>query len=138
MSGLTPQQIAEIATKAALAAVAAATGGAPASSNSAAAPETEDDPNEERAAMQSVQANEDKLDFADGLAGQLVPLLMSERHLQVFRWLARGHGVNFARMVQIILRNEISRQMPTYREAQGGGGSSSRDLGTLSERLPPR
>lgn len=82
---------------------------------------------EEERRQQDERANE--------LVKELIPLIMQPRHLEVFKWAA---GNAWVAMVTLVLRAEVKRLLPDYREAQGKGGSSSRNLEALSERLTPR
>lgn len=134
MTGLTPEQIADIAVKAALAAVASATGSAPAPVD-ASPDDTGDEADDREIASQQAKQAETQHRI-DELTEELIPLLFADRHKAVFDWLVRGSGGSAGRLVQVIIRSEISRRMPDYREAQGGGGSSSRNIETLTERLP--
>lgn len=131
---LTPEQIAEIATKAALAAVVAATGGAQAPS--AEEPEESEDARDKAVIAKDKEEAEFKRRRASELVAELLPLIMAERHMVVFRWMTEG--MEHATAVQQIIRAEVSRRMPDYREAMGGGGNSSRNAELLSDRLPRR
>lgn len=130
---LTPEQIAEIASKAALAAVSAAlSGNLPAAAPGDDAGELGDADKEvikadnEHAARDNARAAE--------LARELIPLILQPRHLETFNWMAGGGEA--VRVVQIAVRNAVQKALPDYREAMGKGGSSSRDLASLSERIP--
>lgn len=136
MSGLTPEQIAEIATKAALAAVQAATGGA--SAPPVADQELADDAAEEAAARAVIEQNEKAAAEIEAMADELIPHLMQARHLVVFQWSARARGVTVGGLLRQIVRAHVASETPSFREAQGGGGNSSRNIEVLSERLPVR
>lgn len=82
------------------------------------------------------KAHAERIHTADELAGLLIPLITQARHKAVFDWAAAGIGP--AKYIEKIVRAEIARVSPAYREAMGGGGSSSRDLESLSERIPVR
>lgn len=145
---LTPQQIAEIATAAALAAVEAATRGTPsaivpgeiseegepkrARSVPAVPKEPDEDELEAAAVAELEKQNAAKQGEVRELVERLIPLIMQPRHLEVFRWIS---GNNPERAITLILRNEIMRRTPDYREAMGGGGGSSRNLEALAERI---
>lgn len=131
---LTPEQIAEIAAKAAMSAVQAAMGGAQAPSGVPVKTEdvSAEDQAEIRRAEQEQKANAAR---AEELIQELIPLIMQPRHMEVFAWMTGG---DWLPAVVRILRAEIQRMTPDYREAKGGGGNSSRNLEALSERLTPR
>jgi len=82
------------------------------------------------------KAHEQRLQSADELAALLLPLITQERHKQVFDWVCAASGVGPAVYMQQIVRAEIARQTPAFREARGGGGKSSRNIEALTERLP--
>lgn len=130
---LTPEQIAAIATQAALAAVAAVTGG------SAAAPPViqpqvpeYDEAADEAAALETIRENEAHAREIEPLAAELIPQLMQERHLIVFRWLAVARGVSEAELLRQIVRSEVARETPNWREAQGMGGKSTKSAATMA------
>lgn len=131
---LTPEQIAAIATQAALAAVAAVTGGAV----SAAPPSPEvqeppyDEAADEAAALETIRENEAHAREIEPLAAELIPQLMQERHLIVFRWLALARGVSEAELLRQIVRSEVARETPNWREAQGMGGKSTKSAATMA------
>lgn len=81
------------------------------------------------------QAHIKRMQTADELAGDLVPLIMQARHKEVFDWLCAAYGVSPAALITQIVRAEIARQTPNYREAKGAGGKSSRNLDTLLQRI---
>lgn len=58
-----------------------------------------------------------------------------ERHAEVFDWLCKVLGKSPEQLATEILTNAVVRETPAYREAQGGGGSSSKDIASLAERL---
>lgn len=130
---LTPQQIAEIATAAALAAVEAATSGAPPAIVPGETSEQDDDAAEREAVAQLEREATAKRGEVRELVQRLIPLIMQPRHMEVFRWIS-GDSPEVA--ITQILRNEIMRRTPDYREAMGGGGKSSRNLEALAERIP--
>lgn len=139
MADLSPEQIAAIASEAAAKAVAAAlaaTGGAQAPSTPS-SDEVEPEDARDRAVIEKADrtAAQNRARAVE-LAEELLPLIMAERHLICFRWMTEG--VDPGTAIQQIVRAEVSRRMPDYREAMGGGGSSSRNAEALSERLPRR
>jgi len=81
------------------------------------------------------QAHIKRMQTADELAAALVPLIMQARHKEVFDWLCAAYGVSPAALITQIVRAEIARQTPNYREAKGAGGKSSRNLDTLLQRI---
>ena len=131
---LTPEQIAAIATQAALAAVAAVTGGTVAASP--AEPEKPepvyDEEADERGALETIRENEAHAREIEPLAAELIPKLMQERHLIVFRWLAFARGVSQSELLRQIVRAEVARETPNWREAQGMGGKSTKSAQTMA------
>ena len=127
---LTAEQIAEIATKAALAAVQAATAGAP--TTPAKQAELPDDEADEAAARLTIEENERHYQGANELADKLLPMIMAARHREVFQWLARSRGVSEAELMRQVLRAEVARETPNWREAQGMGGSSTKNAATMA------
>lgn len=93
--------------------------------------------NPDAADMEEIRRSEaeqrERSEHVDELVRALIPLIMQPRHLEVFIWFS---GDNWSASVTQILRAEVARRMPDYREAKGGGGSSSRNIEALSERLP--
>lgn len=79
-----------------------------------------------------------RLQSADELAALLLPLVMQARHRVVFDWMCQSNGVTPAQAITQIIRAEVARQTPDWREAQGGGGTSSKNLEVLAERIPVR
>lgn len=127
MTGLTPEQIAEIATKAAVAAVQAmATAPAP----SKPAVELPDDPEDEAAAAETIRQNEAKIAEVEQMATDLLPHIMEPRHLEVFRWMT-GNLSNAAALRQII-RSAVAAQTPNWREAKNGFAGSTKNPATLA------
>ena len=132
MNALTPEQIAQIATQAALAAVTAAMGGAQAPPS--AVPSLEavidaDDPEEQAAIESDAERERRKAARIDELVRELLPLLMQERHLIVFDWMAGTD--DYGRTLQKIVRQVIAAQTPLHREAMGKGGSSTKSAATM-------
>lgn len=127
--------IAQIAAQAAVAAVAAMGAQAP-----AAAPEEPevDDVAEDRAARASIEENERKAAQIAAMAEDLIPELMQERHLIVFKWAAQQSGLTVGGLLRQVVRTFVASKTNDWREAQGAGGSSSRNLEGLTERLPAR
>lgn len=128
---LTREQIAEIASTAAMAAVKAALGGAPAAPSEETPPE--DDGDKEVIRSDAEHAARDQARAAE-LARELIPLILQPRHLDTFNWMAGGGEA--VRVVQMAVRNAVQKAMPDYREAMGKGGGSSRNLEALAERIP--
>lgn len=128
---LTPEEIADIAVKAALAAVQAVTAGA-AAVPAKPVPELPDDPQDEAAARAVIAENERQLQLANALSEELLTMIMQPRHLEVFNWLANVRGVSGADLMRQILRAEIARETPNWREAQGKGGGSTKSAATLA------
>lgn len=130
---LTPEQIAAIATQAALAAVAAVTGGSAAASPVTTPQEPEyDEAADEAAAIETIKENEAHARAIEPLAAEIIPQLMQERHLIVFRWLALARGVSEAELLRQIVRSEVARETPNWREAQGMGGKSTKSAATMA------
>lgn len=82
--------------------------------------------------------HEQRMQSADELATLLIPLIMQPRHKAVFDWLCRASGGTAAAVITSIVRAEVARQTPAWREANGGGGTTSRNLEALAERIPVR
>lgn len=124
---LTPEQIAAIATQAALAAVAAVTGGTVAAVP--AEPEVQepeyDEAADEAAALETIEANEAQARAVEPIVAELLPLIMQERHLIVFRWLARERGVSDAELIRQVVRATVALETPNWREATSGKISGS-------------
>ena len=78
------------------------------------------------------KAHVERIHSADELVNLLIPLITQARHKVVFDWAAGGSPGAF---VQRIVRAEIARLQPAYREAHGGGGKSSQNLEALEKRL---
>lgn len=130
---LTPEQIADIAVKAALAAVTAATGG-----TVAAAPVEQesgyDDAADEAAALETIATNEAHARDADPIAAELLPLIMQERHLIVFRWLAQERGVSEAELLRQVVRATVALETPNWRLAtQGKMGGSTKSAAVMAQ-----
>ena len=109
---------------------------APPADPPAPAPEEPEDAEADReiaASQAKIAADQNRI---EQLISEALPLMFQDRHMLVLRWIASSSGNSIGRVVQQILRAEVSRQMPTYREAIGGGGSSSRNIELLTERLP--
>lgn len=58
-----------------------------------------------------------------------------ERHAVVFDWLCKVLNKTPDQLAAEILTNAVVRETPAYREALGGGGSSSKSLEQLAARL---
>lgn len=87
----------------------------------------------EEAEIAAVEADHREKDrSADLLVNDLIPLIMQERHLLVFRWLAAARGVSQGELLRQIVRNEIARETPNWREAQGKGGKSTKSAATMA------
>lgn len=125
---LTPEQIADIAVKAALAAVQAATAGAPA----APASDLPDDKEDEARAAQTIRENEEAIKAIETMAEDILPHLMQPRHLEVFNWIMAAKRVGRAELIRQILRAEVARELPNYREWQGKGGGSTKNAATMA------
>lgn len=143
-AALTPEQIAQIATQAAIAAVQQMANVIPAQ-------QIEDRPgikpsdldNEGKSDAQElaeIRANEERhkrnAARAEELARELIPLIVRERHLPVFDWL-RGNGTN-ADLMKEILSATLAKALTSFREANGQVSSSSRNLELLTDSLPAR
>lgn len=129
---LTPEQIADIAVKAALAAVTAATGG-----TVAAAPVEQesgyDDAADEAAALETIATNEAHAREADPIVAELLPLIMQDRHLIVFKWLAASRGVSDAELIRQVVRAAVALETPNWREATSGKvGGSTKSAATMA------
>lgn len=124
---LTPEQIAQIASQAAMAAVQAALGGTLPATVPGEVSEPQEDDAAENAAI-AAQQEEQKRQHArmQELVAELLPMVIAPRHQPVFDWLAEGHG-DHARAITVILRAEIMRVLPAFREAKGMGGSSTKN-----------
>lgn len=124
---LTPEQIAAIATQAALAAVAAATGGTVAAvpSEPVVQEPEYDEAADEAAALETIEANEAQARAVEPIVAELLPLIMQERHLIVFRWLARERGVSDAELIRQVVRATVALETPNWREATSGKISGS-------------
>lgn len=62
-------------------------------------------------------------------------LIKRERHAVVFDWICEVLDKTPHQLASELLTNAIVRELPAYREAQGGGGRSSKNLAALAERL---
>lgn len=124
---LTPEQIAAIATQAALAAVAAVTGGTVAAvpSEPVVQEPEYDEAADEAAALETIEANEAQARAVEPIVAELLPLIMQERHLIVFRWLARERGVSDAELIRQVVRATVALETPNWREATSGKISGS-------------
>lgn len=129
---LTPEQIADIAVKAALAAVSAATGGAAVPPAAEVIEPTYDEAADELAAIETIKANEAHAREVEPIISELLPRLMQERHLIVFRWLATARGVSEAELLRQIVRATVALETPNWREAQGMGGKSTKSVATMA------
>ncbi len=58
-----------------------------------------------------------------------------ERHAEVFDWMCQVLDKDPHQLASEILTQALVRELPTYREAKGGGGQSSRNLEQLASRL---
>jgi len=72
---------------------------------------------------------EDKPEF------EIRDLIRRERHAEVFDWMCKVLGKTPQQLASEIITQAVVRETPTYREAKGGGGGSSRDLEALAARL---
>lgn len=129
---LTPEQIADIAVKAALAAVSEATGGAAVPPAAEVIEPTYDEAADELAAIETIKANEAHAREVEPIISELLPRLMQERHLIVFRWLATARGVSEAELLRQIVRATVALETPNWREAQGMGGKSTKSVATMA------
>lgn len=77
--------------------------------------------------------HEARLMTAEELTTQLLPLIMQKRHLDVIEWLATARECSIAQCVVQILRAEVSRELPNYREAHGAGGASTKSAATMAK-----
>lgn len=62
-------------------------------------------------------------------------LVKRERHAEIFDWLARITGKTHEQLAGEMLLASIMKEASVYREAQGGGGGSSKSLEALAKRL---
>ena len=130
---LTAEQIAKIAADAAAAAIAAALGGVvPAAPAPAQQSELPPDPADEAAAKASIEENERHHQEAEAVAAELLPMVMEPRHRVVFDWVAQSRGVSSATLIRQTLRSLVALETPNWREAQGKGGSSTKNANTMA------
>lgn len=138
-AALTPEQIAQIATQAAIAAVQQMTAIAPSSEPVRIKPSDLDDEGKadaEEAAEIQAQAKRAKESAAraDELARELIPLIVRERHIPVFQWL-KGSNTD-AGLVKDLLASSLAKALPKYREANGQLSASSTNIQLLADNLP--
>ena len=139
-AALTPEQIAAIATQAAIAAVAQL-GSAPVQQVDGARIKPSDlddegkaDAEEAEQIRRQQQAAKETAARAAELAGELIPLIVRARHMDVFRWL-RGRGSD-ADLLKSILASHLAAALPAYREANGEVSASSRNIELLTDTRP--
>lgn len=135
---MTDQELIAAAAQAAVQAVMQM-GAAPAPSAPAKA--VEDADNEGRATAEEVaevkqQEREAKAKAAraEELAAELVPLLVRDRHLPIFKWMRAGS--TDAELLKQILANTLAKMMTKWREANGQISASSTDVELLTNHLP--
>ena len=68
------------------------------------------------------------------LAGHLL-VLLPNRDQEVIAWLCEETGKLPGQIAIEILRKALVQELPAFREAKGGGGSSSTSLEELMKRL---
>lgn len=92
----------------------------------------ENDEGEELTIAQEQAAQREKKARIDDLVGELLPLLMQERHRVVFDWYARKNGQGPAATLLQMVRTEVARLTPGWREDQGMGGKTTKDPETMA------
>jgi ABC-type uncharacterized transport system permease subunit len=65
-------------------------------------------------------------------------LMLQPRDMEILNWLAALAGKTISQIAMEMLRSSIVKNKVAYREAHGGGGSSSQDILRLTELLPAR
>lgn len=70
---------------------------------------------------------------ADQITEELLPLILQERDMEVLNWVRGDASVGKA--VQEIVRGALAKRRADFREANGAGGSSSRDISKLKDRI---
>lgn len=95
-------------------------------------PANYDEAADEAGALETIKENEARAREIEPLAAELIPQLMQERHLIVFRWLAAQRGITEAGLLRQIVRNAVALETPNWREAQGKGGSSTKSAATMA------
>lgn len=68
------------------------------------------------------------------IAGALLDLL-AEKDLQVLKWICELQGKTPGRVAHEMLRTSLAQNRKAFREAHGGGGSSSTNQQALMDRL---
>jgi len=71
------------------------------------------------------------------IAGALMELL-PKRDQEVLAWVCQVSNKTPGRVALEMIKQSVVRERRAYREAKGGGGSSSQDLEALASRLPGR
>lgn len=64
-------------------------------------------------------------------------LLPRKRHKEVFDWLCSVMNKKPEDLIREIVTQAVVKEYPSYRESLGGGGNSSKNLSSLSERIAP-
>lgn len=129
---LSQQEIIAQAVAAALAAAGVGSAAPAASSPQQQKSDLPEDKEDEAAARASIEANERKMQAVNDVAAEILPQMMAERHLIVFRWLAKERGISEADLMRQVLRAEVARETPNWREAQGLGGASTKNAATMA------
>lgn len=130
--------IAAIAAKAAAAAIQGVAAASPAAPVAAPAEAEGEDAEDEEAARRSVAEQEAKIAALGEAVEEIIPQIMQPRHLEVWRFMMASRQLTAPELLRQIIRAEVARVTPDFREWRGGGGSSSRNIEALTERLPVR
>lgn len=103
-------------------------------------PQVEDDDDDEadRAEILADERRQERQRRAseEALTDEVLRLLIEPRHMEIFVWLRDIQGKTSAQLVKEFLRGSLIRERQAFRESKGKGGNSSRDIATLTERLP--
>lgn len=129
---LSQQEIIAQAVAAALAAAGVGSAAPAAASPQQQKSDLPEDKEDEAAARASIAANERKMEEVNVIAAEILPQIMQPRHLIVFKWLAQQRGVSEADLMRQVLRAEVARETPNWREAQGLGGASTKNAATMA------
>lgn len=97
---------------------------------------TEEDEEDKIDRAAELAKRREREEVEDRAANEAIAHLMDRRHKEIFDWLCRVQGgKRAAQLLKEILRSALIRERPAFREAQGKGGASSRNIETLQERL---